>query len=120
MDTSTTPSLSTSEPPAPTLTRRIRFRAPGWYEGPQGDDTRNHRAFGERRRSPEHRRVVDTTVSGSLDPETGGSVGLGALESARWFWAVLCERLESGIHLVAVRVAEAEELWSGCRRGSTR
>ena len=120
MDTSTTPSPSTSAAPAPTPTRRIRFRAPPWYEGPQWDDARNHRAFGARRRSPEHHGVVDTSVSGSVDPETGGSVDLGALESARWFWAVLCERLESGIHLVAVRVAAAEELWSGCRRGSTR
>lgn len=80
MEPPTSPPPSGIEAPPPTLTRRIRFRASHRYHQPRWDEAENARVFGSQGRRHDHDWTVDVTVRGLLDPATGWTVDLGALD----------------------------------------
>lgn len=146
------PSAPTPAPPIPTLTRRIRFRASHAYGREVWDSARNRATFGDQMHPHEHDWVVEVTVGGVLDPDTGWVVDLVELdralagirdrlagrdvreavpehfgpggrqpsteELARWVWSTLAGRLQGGVELARVRVAESDDLWAECVAGT--
>lgn len=67
-----------------TLTRRVTFSAAHRYRRPEWDDARNSAVFGACARPNWHGHtyVVDITVGGPIDPNTGFCADLGALDAA--------------------------------------
>ena len=78
------PVLLPLTPVRATLTRRITFSAAHRYRRPEWDDARNIAAFGDCARPHWHGHtyVCDVTVGGPVDPLTGFSADLGALDRA--------------------------------------
>jgi 6-pyruvoyltetrahydropterin/6-carboxytetrahydropterin synthase len=66
------------------LTRRITFSAAHRYHRPEWSEARNQEVFGACANAPGHGHnyVLEVTVRGTIDPETGFSVDLAALDSA--------------------------------------
>lgn len=81
MEPPTSPPHPPGDAPAPTLTRRIRFRASHRYGRAAWSEADNRRVFGEQVRSHEHDWTVDVTVRGGLDSATGWTVDLGVLDA---------------------------------------
>ena len=74
------------------LVRSLRFRAHHHYWKTQWSEDRNLRVFGDQSRPHEHEWTVEVHVRGTVDPDTGWCVDLGALDAA---------------------IAEATEGWDG-------
>jgi 6-pyruvoyltetrahydropterin/6-carboxytetrahydropterin synthase len=68
--------------PVMQLTRRVRFSAAHRYHRPEWSDERNHETFGpcSNPHGHGHDYLLEVTVSGEVDPETGFSVDLAALD----------------------------------------
>ncbi len=81
MEPLTSPTADPRSTPAPSLTRRVSFRASHRYHRSEWDDGENARVFGDQGRLHEHRWTVDVTVRGPLDPATGWTVDLGRLDA---------------------------------------
>ena len=65
------------------LTRRVRFSAAHRYHRPEWSDERNREIFGPcaNPHGHGHDYLLEVTVEGEVDPETGFSVDLGALDA---------------------------------------
>ena len=65
------------------LTRRVRFSAAHRYHRPDWSDERNRAVFGPcaNPHGHGHDYLLEVTVEGVVDPETGFSVDLGALDA---------------------------------------
>jgi 6-pyruvoyltetrahydropterin/6-carboxytetrahydropterin synthase len=65
------------------LTRRVRFSAAHRYHRPEWGDERNREAFGPcaNPHGHGHDYLLEVTVEGEVDPVTGFSVDLGALDA---------------------------------------
>lgn len=65
------------------LTRRVHFNAAHRYHRPEWDDERNRAVFGacNNPHGHGHNYVLEVTVRGEIDPETGFSVDLTALDA---------------------------------------
>lgn len=65
------------------LTRSVRFAAAHRYARPEWSDERNREVFGpcSNPHGHGHNYVLEVTVAGEPDPETGFSVDLGALDA---------------------------------------
>ncbi len=68
--------------PEAELTRRLRFSAAHRYHRPEWSDERNRALFGpcSNPHGHGHNYVLEVTVAGEVDPETGFCVDLGALD----------------------------------------
>ncbi|MEK9501557.1 6-pyruvoyl trahydropterin synthase family protein [Gaopeijia maritima] len=106
------PADPTSAPPSPTLTRRIRFRASHAYGRDEWDSARNRATFGDQLRPHEHDWVVEATVAGALDPDTGWVVDLAELDGA-------LEEIRGRLAGRDVREAVPERFGPGARQPST-
>jgi 6-pyruvoyltetrahydropterin/6-carboxytetrahydropterin synthase len=62
------------------LTRKVRFSAAHRYHRPEWSDERNRDVFGPYIHSHGHDYLLEATVAGEVDPLTGFSVDLAALE----------------------------------------
>jgi len=64
------------------LTRRVRFAAAHRYHRPEWSDDENRRVFGACNNPVGHGHTytLEVTVEGAIDPRTGFSVDLGALD----------------------------------------
>ena len=69
--------------PTAQLTRRVRFSAAHRYHRPEWSDERNRATFGPcaNPHGHGHGYLLEVTVAGEIDPETGFSVDLGALDA---------------------------------------
>ncbi|HLU26729.1 MAG TPA: 6-carboxytetrahydropterin synthase [Longimicrobiales bacterium] len=65
------------------LTRKVRFSAAHRYHRPEWSDAENRRVFGECNypHGHGHNYLLEVTVRGEIDPETGFSVDLAALDA---------------------------------------
>lgn len=68
--------------PTAQLTRRVRFSAAHRYFRPDWSEERNRQVFGPcaNPHGHGHNYLLEATVAGEIDPETGFSVDLGALD----------------------------------------
>ena len=68
--------------PVMQLTRRVRFSAAHRYHRPEWSDERNRQVFGpcSNPHGHGHDYLLEATVSGEVDPQTGFSVDLGELD----------------------------------------
>lgn len=68
--------------PTAHLTRRVRFSAAHRYHRPAWSDERNREVFGPcaNPHGHGHNYLLEVTVAGEIDPETGFSVDLGVLD----------------------------------------
>jgi 6-pyruvoyltetrahydropterin/6-carboxytetrahydropterin synthase len=64
------------------LIRSVRFRAAHHYRRLDWTEARNRRVFGENVESHEHEYVLELTILGEVDAETGFLVDLAALDRA--------------------------------------
>jgi 6-pyruvoyltetrahydropterin/6-carboxytetrahydropterin synthase len=64
------------------LTRRVTFSAAHRYARSDWDEARNAAVFGDNVRLHGHNYVLEATVEGEVDPETGMSAELGPLDAA--------------------------------------
>jgi 6-pyruvoyltetrahydropterin/6-carboxytetrahydropterin synthase len=64
------------------LTRKVHFSAAHRYHRPEWSDARNREVFGpcNNPHGHGHNYLLEVTVRGAIDPETGFSVDLGALD----------------------------------------
>lgn len=69
-----------NSPPEASLVRTVRFSAGHRYWRPEWDDERNRRTFGASINRHGHNYVLEVTVRGPVEEETGFCVDLGALD----------------------------------------
>jgi 6-pyruvoyltetrahydropterin/6-carboxytetrahydropterin synthase len=64
------------------VTRRVTFAAAHVLRRPEWDEERNHAIFGACARDHGHNYVLEVSVSGTIDPDTGMVVNLKDLDAA--------------------------------------